>query len=255
MKSFSQLVAEILTEDKYVEAGIDVSGLKDKQKHHDKEYSKLVKERSKHNKTSSEYRHISNDMTAHENARNTYQSAAFGIKHNSSPSYIKSKIKSAENHASKVSGKIPEVAKKPEKIKNIHDHVHSALTGDGFGHEQSTEKDTTHYTRRFTPYGDDRAINLKGSRTNTIHTYTKPGSKIDADKLKSSLEKDNLLGERGNHRISVNHKDNQIKVTHHITGKSVDDRKHNEFEYNYATGAHNDPPSWGTHYGAWKKRS
>ncbi len=246
MKGFKQFILE----NKY--SDIDVSDIKNKKKYHTSEYGKLSNEIVKHNKTSPEHRHIKNDISNHLNALNSYDSAERGIKNNFPPSYIKSKIKSAENYASKISNIIPDKAKTVEKIKNIHDHIKSMLTADGFSHHQSTEEEKTNYTRRLTPYGDSTPINLRGKRTNIINTYTKPGSSDDAKKVKTSLKKDNLLGERGNHYISVYHKNNLITVKHHITGKSVDDSKHNEKEYNYVTAAHLDPVSWNTRYSSWK---
>lgn len=252
MKTFGQLTESYLSENKYMAAGIDVEDLKDKHKYHDKQSSILAKERDKHKKTSPEWKHINADMNHHDNARGSYKHALDRIKWEDSPSSVKAKIKAGENYASKVSGKIPEVAKPKEKIKNIHDHVHSKLTGMGFAHEKSEETEKVSHIRRQTPYGDVRPIKLTGTRTNTTHSYSKPGTKIDAGRVKAALTKDNVLGERGSHYISVGHKDGTIHVMHKITGKSKEDTARNRAEYNYATGV-SDNERGVVHYGAWKK--
>lgn len=248
MKTFREF---ILTEDKYADSGIDVDDVKNKVQHHSKEADKLAKEIGKHKKTSKEYRGLANDITHHINASNSYREAHYRIKKEWSPGQVKEKIKSGEKHASKVSGHIPEVAASKSKIKNIHDHVHSFLTGKGYTHSSETQNETTHSTKRLTPYGDDRAFSQRGKRTNTIHMYTKAGTKADADKIKTDLS--DVHGERGNHHVSVYHKNKTVTVTHHITGKSSPDHSYNEREYNYNTGAHNDPAHWGTRYDSWRK--
>lgn len=252
MKTFGQLTEAYLSENKYATAGIDVEDLKAKQKHHDKQVGILVKERDKHKKTSPEWRHINADMTHHANARGAYKHALERVKWDHAPSDVKQKIKSGENYASKVSGKIPEVAKQKEKIKNIHDHVHSKLTSAGFNHEKTEETEKVSHIRRQTPYGDDRAIKLTGTRTNTIHSYSKPGTKEEAGRVKASLTKDNVLGERGSHYVSVGHKNGNIHVMHKITGKSKEDTARNRAEYNYVAGV-SDNERGVVHYGDWKK--
>lgn len=252
MKTFGQLTESYLSENKYIAAGIDIDDIKSKHKHHAKQADILSKELDKHKKTSAEYRHINADVIHHENARGSYKHALDRIKWEDSPSSVKAKIKAGETYASKVSGKIPEVAKPKERIKNIHDHVHSKLTKAGFSHEKSEETEKVSHIRRQTPYGDVNAIKLTGTRTNTTHSYSKPGTKIDAGRVKAALTKDNVLGERGSHYISVGHKDGTIHVMHKITGKSKDDTERNRREYNYTAGVDPNRRS-DVQYGAWKK--
>lgn len=231
----------------------DVASLKAKVKHHSDASDKLAKELVKHNKTSPEYRHIKNDISHHNNASNSYREAHYRASKGWGPSYVKEKVKSAEKHASKVSGKVPEPVKAKEKIRDIHKHVHGLLTGQGFEHSSESHKETTHSIKRLTPYGDDRAFAQRGVRTNTVHTYTKSGTAQEAKHLANSLEKDGVMGTRGNHYVSVHHKGKTIAVQHHVTGKSTPDHSYNEREYNYNTGAQHDPIHWGTRYHAWKR--
>lgn len=249
MKTFAQLISET----RQYDSDIDADHVKKKIDYHHNQREKLEKELVKHNKTSPEARSIKNDISAHSKAAGSYGRALVRIKYGRSPSSVKEMLKSAENHASKASGNVPEVAKKPEKIKNIHAHVHKKLIDSGFKHETSTEKEQTKYIRKRTPYSDTIPITLRGTRTNTIHTYTKPGTASDVENLQKSFRDEDLHGYRGNHDIQVRHIGGNIHVTHKIIGKSEDDAKHNEREYNYVTAAHYDPESWGTRYKDWKK--
>lgn len=250
MKNFKTFIQE---NTKYHEAGIDVNDVKAKMKHHNDESNRLSKEITKHKKTSKEYRSLNNDITHHDNARRAYDEAHYRIKKNFAPSSVKEKIKSAEKHSSKISGIIPKVAKSKNKIKNIHDHVHKMLTANGFEHSSEKREESTHSIKRMTPYGDDRAFSQRGKRTNTVHSYMKKGTPEEAKHIEKTLKKDDVLGERGNHYVSVHHSKGKIHVTHHITGKSSPDHDYNEREYNHASGAGADPVHWGTRYHSWRK--
>jgi hypothetical protein len=155
MKSFSQYLKENKNEDI-----MSPDEIKLKYKTHNDQIKKLIKERSKHNKTSAQYKQISNDIKHHSYAADSYYDALDMLKHNSKPSLIKAKLEVANNHANKISGVIPEVAKKPEKIKNIHDYIHSKLINDGFEHHKEDKIQHTNWSIRNTPYGDDRSILL-----------------------------------------------------------------------------------------------
>lgn len=251
MLKFSKFLNE--SDDKYAPHGLDRKEIKEKVKFHRNEGFKLEDESKKHLKTSKEHRQLKNDATHHFNAANSYEYAHDSMKYGHSPSSVKGKIKSAENHASKVSGKIPEVAKPKAKIKNIHDHVHGILTAKGFSHSSESYDDHNTYQRRSTPYGDDRSFAQKSSRKITTHKYALKGTQQGATALKAHLKKEGVLGERGNHRIHVMHDKGTIHVTHSVSGKSIPDHKYNEKEYNYQTAAHLDHPSMGTRYSDWRK--